>query len=100
MANQYPDGGNSSVIIGEGGQIDDHTDMDPVAYSVQDWNVNETFEPEEDPSLRASLAPNPPGPARLGFAGSFRISVLLDKLLTIIKAITGDPNAASVAVTG
>ena len=23
MANQYPDGGNSSVIIGEGGQIDD-----------------------------------------------------------------------------
>ena len=98
MANQYPDGGNSSVIIGEGGQIDDHTDMDPVAYSVQDWNVNETFEPEEDPSLRASLAPNPPGPARLGFAGSFRISVLLDKLLTIIKAITGDPNAASVAV--
>ena len=98
MANQYPDGGNSSVIIGEGGQIDDHTDMDPVAYSVQDWNVNETFEPEEDPSLRASLAPNPPGPARFGFAGSFRISVLLDKLLTIIKAITGDPNAASVAV--
>ena len=99
MANQYPDGGNSSVIIGEGGQIDDHTDMDPVAYPVQDWNVNETFEPEEDPSLRASLAPNPPGPARLGVAGSFRISVLLNELLTIWKAITGDANAASVAVT-
>ena len=98
MATNYPDGGNSSVILGEGGQIDDRADMDQVAYPVQDWNINETSESEEDPSLRASLAPNPPGPARLGFAGSFRISVLLNKLLMIWKALSGDPNPSSVAV--
>ena len=98
MATENPDGGNSSLIIGEGGLIDDRADMDQVAYPIQDWNVNETFAPEDDPSLRASLAPNPPGPAQLGFAGSFRISVFLAKLLTIWKALTGDPNASSEAV--
>lgn len=100
MAVKYPDGGDSSLIIGtSGGEITDRSQMERVAYAVQDWNVNETASFEEDPAVRASLAPNPPGPARYGVSGSFRISVFLSKMLGIFKALTGDTNAASVAVT-
>ena len=99
MGTEYPDGGNTSAIIGvTGGNITDRTQMEQVAYAVQDLSINETAEFEEDPAVRASLAPNPPGPARYGVGGSFRISIFLQKMLSIFKALIGDPNAASVAV--
>ena len=99
MATEYPDGGNTSAIIGvTGGNITDRKQMEQVAYAVQDLNINETAEFEEDPAVRASLAPNPPGPARYGVAGSLRISIFLEKMLSIFKALIGDPNAKSVAV--
>ena len=100
MANKYPDGGLSSVIIGREGTtspIADRSNMVPLAFAFNSWNVDEQTETEEDASLRGSRSPSPPGDGVLSAAGTAEMNLTLVGMMHWLQALMGDPSPESVA---
>ena len=103
MANKYPDGGKTSLIIGRenaanGQPITDRTNMVQRRYPLVSWNVQEDGALEESGASRASRAASPGEDGRLSAVGPVEFEVGVEGMLDIDQAIFWDDSPESTAL--
>ena len=103
MANKYPDGGKTSLIIGRenaanGQPITDRTNMVQRRYPLVSWNINEDGALEESGASRASRAASPGEDGRLSAVGTAEFEVGVEGMLDIDQAIFWDDTPESIAL--
>ena len=104
MANRYPDGGRSALIIGyetdtTGSPIKQRSQMVQKAFAFNSWSVNEASETEESAAIRASRAASPPGEGRLWSEGSADFQMTLTDMHDWWASLLWSESPSSTALT-